>query len=88
MSRQDRRAISISNSLDFGLKILVGDDRKLGLVGFAVGGAAKFEAFQVLGVGVSGKDESQHLLLDGVGVAGHFLDEAERLRVLLAGRRA
>lgn len=85
---EDGRAVPISDTLDFGLNILVGNDGDKRFEGLAVGGAVEFEALEVLRLGVSAQDLGQDPLLDGAGVSGRFLNELERLRVLLAGRKA
>lgn len=86
MSGQDRGAITVRDTLNFGLHILVRDNGNLRLEGLTIGGASEFEAFKVLCVSVACENLRQHPLLDGVGVSGHFLDELQRLRVLVARR--
>jgi hypothetical protein len=86
---EDGRAVPIGDTLDFGLKILVGNHGDYRFEGVAVGGGAvEFESLEVLGLGVSAQDLGQDPLLHRVGVSRRFFDELERLRVLLAGRRA
>lgn len=75
MSRQDRRAISIGDPLNFWLEIFVSDNREFGFEGFAVSCAGEFVAFQVLSLGVSFQNFRQHRLLDGVGVSGGLFDK-------------
>lgn len=86
MSGQDRGAVAISDALNLGLDILVRDNGNLRLEGLTVGGGTEFEAFKVLCVGVARENLRQHPLLDGVGVSGHFLNEPQRLRVLVTRR--
>ena len=88
MGGEDGRAVPIGDTLDFGLKILVGNHGDCRFESVAVGGAVEFESLEVLGLCVSAQDLGQDPLLNRVGVSRRFLDELERLRVLLAGRRA
>lgn len=88
MGGEDGGAITIGNTLNFRLDIVVGDDGEVGLEGGAVGGATEVEAFKVFGVGVAGEYGGQHFLLDGISITCGFLYELEGLGVLLASRWA
>ena len=87
MGGEDRRAISTSNPLDFGLEILVSDYRKLVFEGVRICSAGKEVTAEVLCGGVSSQDFGEDGALDGVGVSSHLFDELKSLCVFFAGRR-
>ena len=86
MSRENRRAVSISNPLNFRLEILVGNHRKLGLEVLAVSGAAEVVAPEILSLGVAAQNLGQNPLLDCGGVSSRLFDKVQGLCVFLAGR--
>lgn len=86
MSGENRRAVAVGDPLNLRLESLVSAQRNSSLEGLAVGRSVELVPFQVLRLGVPAENLGQNLLLHGVGVAGHLLDELELLSVLLTGR--
>jgi hypothetical protein len=85
---QDGRAVTISNTLDLRLKILIGNHRDIRLESVAVRLPIEPEPPEVLGVCVPTQYLRQNPLLHSVYVPCHLLDELKRLCVILACRRA
>lgn len=80
---KNRRFVSISNTIDISLDILVGDDRHEFLESVSVSMAIKTMSFQVLNVGIVGQDFGKNSLLDLISVTGGIFNKLKSLLVLL-----
>lgn len=88
VSREDEGSVTISNTLDVRLKILISDDRNFRLERVSVRSSIELEPPEVLSLSVPSQYLPQNPLLDSVSFLRHFLNELKRLRILLACWRA
>lgn len=80
---KNRRFVSISNTIDISLNILVGDDRHDFLESLSVSMSIKTMSFQVLNVGISGQDFRKNSLLNLISVTSDIFNKLKSLLVLL-----
>lgn len=88
VSREDGGSVTISNTLDVRLKILIIDDRDFRLERVSVRSSIELEPPKVLSLCVPSQYLPQNPLLDSARFPCHLLDELKRLRILLACWRA